>query len=373
MGNFVSDFVICILFCLYFVYWIKTMIERNKVDLKEEMCELGLDEQLQNSLVLDRWKEEIEKCGKRRQFAEDLLSNRQKDLMQYFQLTIEIEEGNCLKPFAEKSRDGIGISLVAGSSECHKLALQRQESLKRKEDELKILELRLGIVDSPNMKNQLIEEGKQLMASEKRKNIRDEIEMLNFSISQRVKNMGRLADSSKQRSRLRSKNASEKKKLEDLVKQHTFIDRLLNEPSGDITTTQALEGSFPWIDELDDNVVLPLRAKRKVIEIYLIGKRLEEEIPLLEDEMVRCLKYYRDKVMPSLTSGLNSLDKDDIFDDDLQCSSNELDEGKYQLTHLDRIALAGKKSVLTSGIFFCKRMIKESIDVFKDVVNAQLI
>ena len=40
------------------------MIERNKVDLKEEMSELGLDEQLQSSLVLDRWKEEIEKYGK---------------------------------------------------------------------------------------------------------------------------------------------------------------------------------------------------------------------------------------------------------------------------------------------------------------------
>ena len=113
--------------------------------------------------------------------------------MQYFQLTIEIEEGNSLKPFAEKSRDGIGISLVTESSEFHKLALQRQESLGNKEAELKVLELRLGIVDSPNMKNQAIEEGKQLMASEKRKNIRDEIEMLNFSISQRLKNMGRLA------------------------------------------------------------------------------------------------------------------------------------------------------------------------------------
>ena len=42
------------------------------------------------------------------------------------------------------------------------------------------------------------------------------------------------------------------------------------------------------------------------------------------------------------------------------------------MTHLDRIALAGKKSVLTSGIFFCKRTIKESIDVFKDVVNGSV-
>ena len=128
-----------------------------------------------------------------RQFAEDLLSKCQKDLKLYFQLTIEIEEGNSLKPFAEKPCDGIGISLVNGSSEFHKLALQRQESLGNKEAALKILELRLGIVDSPNMKNEAIEEGKQLMASEKTKNIPNEIEMLNFSISQRVKNVGRLA------------------------------------------------------------------------------------------------------------------------------------------------------------------------------------
>ena len=47
-------------------------------------------------------------------------------------------------------------------------------------------------------------------------------------------------------------------------------------------------------------------------------------------------------------------------------------QGKYQLTYLDRIALAGKKAVLTSGIFFCKSMIKESIDVFKEVVNGSV-
>jgi hypothetical protein len=49
-------------------------------------------------------------------------------------------------------------------------------------------------------------------------------------------------------------------------------------------------------------------ARNLTLTLYLIGKRLEEEIPLLEQEMVRCLKYYRDKVMPDLTSGLNSLD-----------------------------------------------------------------
>jgi hypothetical protein len=45
-------------------------------------------------------------------------------------------------------------------------------------------------------------------------------------------------------------------------------------------------------------------------------------------------------------------------------------QGKYQLTYLDRTASAGKKAVLTSGISFCKHMIKDSIDVFKKVVNS---
>ena len=70
------------------------------------------------------------------------------------------------------------------------------------------------------------------------------------------------ADSSKQRSRLRSKNASEKKKLEDLVKQHNFTNKLLNETSGDITTTQALAGSFHWIDELDGEGRVPIRTSK---------------------------------------------------------------------------------------------------------------
>ena len=38
-----------------------------------------------------------------------------------------------------------------------------------------------------------------------------------------------IADSSKQRSRLRSKNLSEKKKLEELVKQYNFISNMLKE------------------------------------------------------------------------------------------------------------------------------------------------
>ena len=56
-----------------------------------------------------------------------------------------------------------------------------------------------------------------------------------------------IADSSKQRSKLHSKNLSEKKKLEELVKQYNFINNMLKEGENALTYAQALAGSLPWI------------------------------------------------------------------------------------------------------------------------------
>ena len=97
--------------------------------------------------------------------------------------------------------------------------------------------------------------------------------------------------------------------------------------------------------------MLPLRAKRKVVEVFLTGKRLTEEVLVLEDEMRRFLCYYRDKVIPDLSSRLDSLDngmccyndykifnnymnniknlnifQDDLPTDDLPVCSVQLDE-----------------------------------------------
>ncbi len=148
-----------------------------------------------------------------------------------------------------------------------------------------------------------------------------------FSILQQI------IDSSKQRSKLRSKNANEKKKLEDLVQECNFINNLLEESENNLAYAEALEGSFPWISDKDKgNVVkhtrnlstwpktlililtyyidaLPLRAKRKAVEAYLTSKRLEEELSLLKSEMVQFLCYYKDNVIPDLSAHLNSVDK----------------------------------------------------------------
>ena len=67
-------------------------------------------------------------------------------------------------------------------------------------------------------------------------------------------------------------------------------------------------GSCFSVSVLFHIAVLPLRAKRKVVEVFLTGKRLTEEVLVLEDEMRRFLCYYRDKVIPDLSSRLDSLD-----------------------------------------------------------------
>ncbi|CAB4031787.1 Hypothetical predicted protein [Paramuricea clavata] len=52
-------------------------------------------------------------------------------------------------------------------------------------------------------------------------------------------------------------------------------------------------------------------VKPKCLDIFMY-KRLEEEILLLEQEMVRFLCYYSDKIIPDLASCLDSLGKEDV-------------------------------------------------------------
>ena len=61
-------------------------------------------------------------------------------------------------------------------------------------------------------------------------------------------------DSSKQRTRLRSKNTLEKKKLDESITQYNIVNRLLEADLEveDVTSENALDGNFPWIDPQDN-------------------------------------------------------------------------------------------------------------------------
>lgn len=150
---------------------------------------------------------------------------------------------------------------------------------------------------------------------------------------------------------------------------------MLEETGTDVTTEQILAGCLPWDDppnNTDDRFQLPLRAKRKSVEVYLTGKRLAEEILLLEEEMRRFLCYYKDNVIPDLWSRLQFLEKDELPNDDNEDTAEKLEEGKYRARQFSRMAMAGETALLKSGIFFCKRMIKEAVNLFKRVVEGKI-
>jgi hypothetical protein len=128
------------------------------------------------------------------QFRMDDTTKAQKDLMLYYQLNMEISEANSLKSFVEKARDGVGAVLVTGNSDILKRALEKQETVGKNENRLKKIESGLGLgSENDEKKAKALEEGKRLLAFRKKQSVRVEIEMLSFSISQRTKNISRLA------------------------------------------------------------------------------------------------------------------------------------------------------------------------------------
>ena len=139
-------------------------------------------------------KERIENCFVGTQFKKDGCSKSEKDLVLYYQLTMEIIEAKSLKPFVEKARDGMDVALLTGNADMFREAVQKQEALEEKENRVKKLECGLGILglECIQKRTMALEEGKKLTVSEKGQTIRAQIEMLSFSILQRTKNISRL-------------------------------------------------------------------------------------------------------------------------------------------------------------------------------------
>lgn len=121
------------------------------------------------------------------------MGKRENDLIQYHQLNIEVSQAISLTPFLEEARDGAGGALVTGNGKLFKQVLGKQEDLERKKKQLDKLELSMNIRGCHTKRTEALESGKKLLASRKLSQIRQDIEMLSFSISQRVKNIDQLA------------------------------------------------------------------------------------------------------------------------------------------------------------------------------------
>lgn len=93
----------------------------------------------------------------------------------------------------------------------------------------------------------------------------DQIEMLCFSVHQTQVSMNELADSSKQRTRLRKRITSDKAKLKTHLK--LYINWYPDLPKDSLL--EVLEGKFPWeVTSPDSSAGTPVRVKRVIAECY---------------------------------------------------------------------------------------------------------
>jgi hypothetical protein len=111
-------------------------------------------------------------------------TNRENDLVSFYELLTEILE------VADTVTE---MPINNGSTEFYAQALAKHQGVEQKQKKLKNLESTLDISENELGKIQAFEEGRNLLASKKRISIREEIEMLCFSISHRKNSISRLA------------------------------------------------------------------------------------------------------------------------------------------------------------------------------------
>ena len=121
------------------------------------------------------------------------MTKRETDLVSFYELNTEVREAVALKPFLEVAGDVTDLEMNAGNSELYAQALSKHEEIEKKNRKMKNLESTLNILGNELGKQQAMQEGRNLLALKKRISIREDIEMLCFSITQRKKNISRLA------------------------------------------------------------------------------------------------------------------------------------------------------------------------------------
>jgi hypothetical protein len=121
------------------------------------------------------------------------MSKHETDLVSFYEMYTEVREAGALKPFLDVASDVTDIEMNDGNSELYAQALAKHQDMEKKTKKLRNLESTLCILGNELGKQQALQEGRNLLAVRKRISIREEIEMLSFSITQRKKNICRLA------------------------------------------------------------------------------------------------------------------------------------------------------------------------------------
>ncbi|XP_030838107.1 uncharacterized protein LOC105443805 isoform X2 [Strongylocentrotus purpuratus] len=239
-----------------------------------------------NEDILQMWDEEVKEHAKGSSRAEVDIT----DLEKYFKIrTLEQEAKNLEQYVSTSSKE---TSLLLDSSSFFMEASKKAEA-SRIHDSTNLEETLCRCLNvGPDA---LLQMGRKAAIESQISLLQQEVELIALSIKQRKLAVSNLADSSKQRTKLRRKNELEKEKLQEKLDK---VATLSGEEQR-LTVVDAIEGHFPWHQSGSSSSSLPWDMKKKMVDLFVLVQRYREEHVLLRQEM-RSMLLYLKKQLASL-------------------------------------------------------------------------
>jgi hypothetical protein len=221
----------------------------------------------------------------------------------------------------------------------------------------------------------LWKEGEKTLRNKAIQYLHQSIEGCHNSMAVISTNMDKLADSSKQRNKLRKKITKEKTTLKELTALLSSISDQAFSPDDVIE-----KGLFYWRhDELGE---VPIRTKRLVIDKYMELERFEEELKQLKREMVSYMRYYTNIMLTQLRLQLTEIEET-ISSSPKELHENESIEShalqdlsdnknRYMTNSMDIAVLEGKKALIMEGINFAMSQIEAGLQAFSTILQIDM-
>ncbi|XP_028394843.1 uncharacterized protein LOC114518989 [Dendronephthya gigantea] len=315
------------------------------------------------------WKSEVQNVAK----AEELISGRKTEMTaqeQYFLFSEHLRQMQLLENLECSLAPVVGAVLTYQNM--YSSHIKKFKDVPAIEKRLKDLESDFEEFDRPSV----IEEGKRLLVQRSLNVLQTKIEMVYFSIVKRTSAISKLADTSKQRAKLRRKTVADKEQMKNLVEQYSA----LYDGNKPIEFAAVLAGKFPWIQENKSVSDIPVRVKAMVVENYLISERWKEEIELVKTEMERFLAYYSKHVLPKLLDEITAIsnlsENDNAMDigDRSPKASNERSDitedeefVQYKVKNASHSYLCGLQALKKKGLEYCIKQLNMGVEHFSRI------
>ncbi|XP_067026653.1 uncharacterized protein [Acropora muricata] len=204
--------------------------------------------------------------------------------------------------------------------------------------------------------------------------LKQQMEMISFSIARRTQVINKETDTSKQRTRLRKKNTQERSQLKSIIVSY---NALVQSNGGAPLTMDSLLAGEPPPPDFGQSDAIPVRVKSKIVDTFQIHDRWTEEVALLKTEMSNLLRFYTDQRIPkriSLTWNMKLIERKQSTSEVLITNNEEGGKVeqtvfKYSCSESRPDLLQGKAALLKKGLVFCRDQVKKATSSFQKIIR----